>query len=240
MWCLSKGNPMSIHEDEAVKEKMMWNLIKADIAYNRMLFVFLYSVAFITVATNAIYGKLEEALATLAFFSVVVIGITAGIEELKTKRIRFFAGLPLSARHLGILRYIVFVAYWASLMILIWLSSLISQQGQLGLDYLWWILTRIGGMFIWIACMNLSQDSTFIYKARSLGYVLKWTVLLFGVFGGPFVYFVTNPRYQSDIIFFFVSNIFQNPTGAIALFLLSLGLMVLSVVVYEQRRSYTE
>jgi hypothetical protein len=219
---------------------MMWNLIKADIAYNRILFVFLYSVIFIAVAINAVFGNVEEALATLMFFSVVVIGITAGIEEMKTKRIRFFAGLPLSAMHLGILRYLVFVAYWASLMMLLWLSSLISRQGQVGLDYLWWILTRTGGMFIWITCMNLSQDFIFVYKTKSLGYFFKWTVLLFGVFGGPLVYFVTNVRYQSDPVFFFISNMFQNSTGALALFLFSMGLMALSVVIYQQRRSYTE
>jgi len=218
----------------------MWKMIKADIAYDRILFIFLYSLVFLAVATNAIFGKLEEALATLMFFSVVVIGITAGIEEMKTKRIRFFAGLPMPVRQLGILRYPVFVAYWVSLMILIWLSSLISRNGQIGLDYLWWVLTRTGSVFIWIACMNLSQDFTFIYRTKSLGYIIKWTVLLFGVFGGPFVYFVTNTRYQSDLIFFFVSDIFQNHTGALALFLLSLGLMVLSVLVYERRRTYTE
>jgi hypothetical protein len=218
----------------------MWNMIKADIAYNRVLFIFLYPVVFIAVATNALFGKLEEALATLMFFSVVVIGVTAGIEEIKAKRIRFFAGLPIPVRQLGILRYPVFVAYWASLMILIWLSSLISQNAHIGLDYLWWILIRTGSVFIWIACMNLSQDFTFFYKTKSPGYVLKWAVLLFGVFGGPFVYFVTNLWYQSDPIFSFISDIFLNPTGALALFLLSLGLMALSVVVYHQRKSYTE
>jgi hypothetical protein len=132
------------------------------------------------------------------------------------------------------------VAYWGSLMILIWLSSLISQSAHIGLDYLWWILTRTGAMFIWIVCMNLSQDFRFYYKTKSLGYILKWTVLLFGVFGGPLVYFVTNVRYQSDLVFFFVSNIFQNPPGALALFLLSISLMALSVYVYEHRKSYTE
>jgi hypothetical protein len=218
----------------------MWRLIKADVAYDSVLFVFLYAVAILASAANAIFGNLEEALATLMFFSVVVIGITAGIEEMRTKRIRFLAGLPVPARNLGMLRYPVFVAYWGSLMILIWLSSLISQPAPLGLDYLWWILTRTGAMFIWIACMNLSQDFTFCYKTKSLGYILKWTVLLFAVLGGPFIYFVTNVRYQSDIVFFFVSNMFQNSTGALALFLFSLGLMVLSVVVYVKRRSYTE
>ena len=218
----------------------MWNMIKADIAYTRNLFIFLYSVVFFAVGTNAVVGKLEEGLATLLFFSVVVIGVTAGIEEIKTKRIRFFAGLPVPIRQLGMFRYSVFVPYWLSLMILLWLSTLISQKGQIGFDYLWWILTRSAAVFIWIACMNLSQDSTFVYKSRFLGYLFKWTVLLFGVFGGPFIYFVTNSRYQSDPIFSFMLDVFQTPPGALALFLFSLGLIALSVLVYEQRKSYTE
>ncbi len=218
----------------------MWNMIKSDIVYNRVLFIFLYSVVFITVVTNAIIGNQEEQIAILMFFSVVVIGVTAGIEEIKSKRIRFFTGLPVPVRQLGLFRYPVFVAYWASLMILLWLSTLISRQAQIGLDYLWWILTRTGGVFIWIACMDLSQDFPFCYKAKGPGYILKWTALLFGIFGGPFVYFVTNVRYQSDPIFSFVSDVFLAPTGAVALFLLSLGLMALSVFIYEMRKSYTE
>ena len=218
----------------------MWKMIKADIVYNRVLFISLYFVIFVASATNALSGNLEEALAILMFFSVVVIGITAGIEELRTKQIRFFAGLPISARQLGIFRYPVFVTYWISLMLLLWFSTLISRQGQVGLDYLWWILTRTGSMFIWIASMNLSQDFTHVYRTKGLGYILKWTVLLLGVIGGPFVYFVTNVRYQTDVVFFFVSDMFQNSIGALALFLLSLGLMVYGVFVYEQRRSYTE
>jgi hypothetical protein len=197
-------------------------------------------VVFIAVVTNAIIGNLEEQLSTLMFFSVVVIGITAGIEEIKTKRIRYFTLLPVPVRQLGIFRYSVFVPYWSSLMILLWLSTLISQKGHVSLDYLWWILTRTGSVFIWIACMNLSQDSTFVYKSKGLGYLLKWMVLLFGVFGGPFIYFVTNFRYQSDPIFSFVSDVFFSPTGALGLFLLSISLMVLSIYIYELRKSYKE
>jgi hypothetical protein len=225
--------------DEA-KEKEMWKLMKADITYNKVLFVFLYTVVFFAVVTNVIMGNLEEQMATLMFFSVVVIGVTAGIEEIKTKQIRFFAGLPVPARKLGIFRYPVFVAYWTSLMILLWLSTLISQQGHVGLDYLWWILTRSGAVFVWIACMILSQDFPFCYRVKVLGYALKWAVLLFGVFGGPLVYFVTNPREQQEPFFSSLSDVFLTPTGALGLFLLSLGMMALSVLVYEQRKSYTE
>jgi hypothetical protein len=219
---------------------MMWELIKSDIAYNRVLFIFLYAVVFVAVVSNAIIGNLEEQLAILMFFSVVVIGVTAGLEEIKSKRIRFFARLPVPVRHLGILRYPVFAAYWMSLMILLWLSTLISRQAHIGLDYLWWILTRTGSVFTWIACMDLSQDFPFCYKTKGPGYFFKWVVLLFGVFGGPFVYFVTNVRYQSDPIFSFVLDVFLTPAGALGLFLLSITLMALSVFVYEMRKSYTE
>lgn len=218
----------------------MWNIIKADIAYNGVLFVILYSVVLIAAVMNAIIGNLEEQLAILMYFSVVVIGVTAGLEEIKSKRIRFITGLPLPVRHLGILRYPVFAAYWASLMVLLWLSSLISRQGHIGLDYLWWILTRTGAVFIWIACMDLSQDFPFCYKTKGPGYFFKWLVLLLGVFGGPFVYFVTNFRYQSDPIFSFVSDVLLTPTGALGLFFLSIALMALSIFVYEMRKSYAE
>ena len=218
----------------------MWKMIKADITYNKVLFIALYTMVCAAAVTNAVKGNLEEQLATLMFFSVVVIGVTAGIEELKTKQIRFLAGLPVPARKLGIFRYPVFVAYWISLMILLWLSTLISRQSHVGLDYLWWIVTRSGTVFVWIACMNLSQDFPFCYREKVLAYALKWTVLLFGVFGGPLVYFVTNPREQQEPFFSFFADVFLTPTGALGLFLLSLGLMALSVLVYEQRKSYTE
>ncbi len=219
---------------------MMWKMMKADIAYDRVLFIFLYAVVFIAAAINVVFGNLEEQLSTLMFFSVVVIGITSGIEEIKTKRIRLLAGLPVPIGQQGIFRYSVFVPYWVSLMILLWLSILISQHGHVSLDYLWWLLTRSGAMFIWIACMNLSQDLPFLFKTKGPGHVLRWMNLLFGVFGGPFIYFVTNFRYQSDPIFSFVSDVLLTPTGALGLLFFSLSLIALSVYVYERRKSYTE
>lgn len=218
----------------------MWKMMKADIAYNGILFVILYSMLLLASLANAIKGNLEEQLATLMFFSVVVIGITAGVEEIKTKRIRFLAGLPMPVKRLALFRYSVFVPYWISLMVFLWISSLVSRGALVGIDYFWWILTRTAAVFIWIASMNLSQDIVFVYRTKIPGYTLKWVVLLIGVFGGPFVYFVTNFRYQSDPIFSFMSDIFSNPSGAMAIFLLSLSMIVVSNLVYGRRRSYTE
>jgi len=218
----------------------LWKMIKADVVYNRALFVFLYTVVFLAVATNAVMGRLEEQLSILMFFSVVVTGVTAGIEEIKSKRIRYFAGLPIPVRQLGIFRYSVFVPYWLSLMVLLWISTLISQKTPIDLEYTWWVLTRTGSMFIWIACMNLIQDFPFCYQKKGVGYFLKWTVLLLAVFGGPLIYFATNTRQQTEPFFASLSGVFIDPAGALGLFLLSFALMVLSVIIFEKRKSYTE
>jgi hypothetical protein len=218
----------------------MWRMIKADIAYNRTLFFILYSVLFVAVVINAVRPGFAEILSSLMFFSVVMIGIVAGIEEVKTKRVRFFSGLPIAVRQMGIMRYPVFVTYWVSLMVLLYLSILLSRQGHVGLDYLWWILTRTGSLFIYVACMDLGQDLPFCLKDKGTGLALKWIAILFGIFGGPFVYFATNSRRPSDQIFKVLSEFFGTPADAIGLVLLSLGLMVLSIWVYEQRKSYTE
>ncbi len=218
----------------------MWRMIKADIAYNRVLFIVLYSVISVAVVINSIRPGFAEILSSLMFFSVVMIGIVAGIEEVKTKRVRFFSALPVALRQLGILRYPVFVAYWLSLMVSLYLSSLLNRQGHVGLDYLWWILTRTGSMFIMVACMDLGQDLTFCVKDKGSGLALKWIAILFGILGGPFVYFATNPRRESDKIFKALSEFFETSAGAIGLLLLSLGLMALSIWIYEQRKSYVE
>lgn len=218
----------------------MWKLIKADLEYNRTLFIFLYSIIFVSVLANSIRGDLEEYLAILMFFSVVLIGILVGTEEVKTKRIRFLSELPLPVRQLGILRYPVFVTYWFSLMVLLWLSSLVSQQGHLGLDYLWWILTRTGSMFLMVAFMDLGQDLPFCVKDKGPGIALKSIAILFGIIGGPFIYFATNAGRQSDPIFISLSEIFITASGAIGLFVFSLLLILVSIYVYEQRQSYTE
>ena len=133
----------------------MWKMIKAEIAYKKTLFIALYAFIFAVFIRNCIWQGQEVSSSILMFFSVVVIGIVAGLEEIKTKRIRFFAEFPLSVRQIGALRYPVLAAYWLSLMVLLWLSSLISQQGHRGLEYLWWILTRTGAMFLWITSLYL-------------------------------------------------------------------------------------
>jgi hypothetical protein len=215
-------------------------MIKADIAYNRILFIFLYTVILSAAAANSMLGGLEDMLATLMFFSVAFIGIVAGTEETKTNRIRFFAALPVPARHLGILRYPVFTAYWFSLMILLWLSSLVSQKGLLGLSYLWGILVKTGSVFILVACMGLVQDLAFCVRRKIVNYEIRGLAILFAIFGGPCIYFTTPFNQQADSFTRAVSEIFLTPSGAFGLFLFSLGLVVLNIYTYEWRKSYTE
>jgi len=218
----------------------MWKLIKADIEYNRSLFAFLYTGIILAAVINSFMGGREEYLAVLMFFSVVIIGVTAGLEEMNSKRIRLYTGLPVPIRRLGIFRYPVFTVYWISLMVLLWISTLIGQPTAPRPDLFLWLVTRTSTLLIWIACMNLAQDLPFCINSKSAGYFLKWICNLGGAFAGPLIFFLSNPRFQSDPFFASVAARYNTAPWALGWLLLSLGLMVFSVFIYQQRRSYTE
>lgn len=217
----------------------MWRLIKADIEYNRSLFAFLYTVIFLAVIANFVLGGREEYLTQLMFITIVVIGVTAGLEEMKTKRIRIYSGLPVPIRSLGIFRYPVFIAYWISLMVLLWLSTWIGQSDPQP-DILFWLMTRSSTVFIWIACMNLAQDLPFCYNSKGAGHFFKWTCNIIGTFAGPLVFFATNPRNLDDSFLVAIAAWFNRAPGALSWLGLSLALMALSVWVYQRRRAFTE
>jgi hypothetical protein len=120
----------------------MWPLLKAEIFYNKAVFITLYSIIVPAAALNAILGGLEEHVSRLMLVSVGLLGIVIGTEEIKTKRIRLSVQLPISIRQNGIMLFPVFFMYWMSLMVVLWISSLISRQGSLSLDYLWFILVK--------------------------------------------------------------------------------------------------
>lgn len=217
----------------------MWKLLKADIEYNRSLLVFLYTAIILASVLNSFLGGGVEYLAALMFFSVAIIGVTAGLEEMKTKRIRLFAGLPVKAQTLGIFRYPVFITYWLSMMVLLWLSGLLGPADP-GPDFFWWLLTRSSTVFVWIACMNLGQDLPFSCSSKGSGYFLKWTFNLGGAVAGPMLYFATNPRSHPDKVFSALAAVFNSAAGALSWFVLSLVLTAISVVVYQRRRAFTE
>lgn len=231
---------MSNHKQIENRKGHMWQLIKTDIVYNKAVFVVLYGIIFCAVILNAIWGGLEEGVSRLMLVSVGLLGIVTGSEEKKTKRIRLFAQLPLRVREHGIMRFPVLSLYWLSLMVLLWISSLVSRQGDLGLDYLWFLLTKTGLILILAACMTISQDVPFCFTQRVPGIVLGVLTILCAI-GAAFLYFFATifEEWPASITRF-LAHIFITPVGALGLLLAGLLGVLLSIFVFENRKAYTE
>jgi hypothetical protein len=218
----------------------MWPLLKAEIFYNKAVFITLYGIIVPAAALNAILGGLEEHVSRLMLVSVGLLGIVIGSEEIKTKRIRLPVQLPIPIRQNGIMRFPVFFMYWMSLMVVLWISSLISRQGSLSLDYLWFILVKTALILVVVSCMGIGQDVPFCFIQRAPGDILRVLAKLCAV-GASFLYFFSTPFEDwpppvTDAL----ANIFITPAGALGLLFLGFGLAVFSVIVFERRRSYFE
>ncbi len=218
----------------------MWQLIKADIVYNKAVFIAFYGFIIAAAVLNAIFGELEEHISRLMLVSVGLLGIIFGSEEIKTKKIRLSVLLPIPIRQNGILRLPVISMYWAGLMVIIWISSLISQQGNLNLFYLWFILVKTALILAIVSCMSIGQDAPFCFVRRVPGDVLRLLAKLCAV-GAAFLYFFSTPFEDwPPVLTGFLSKIFISPTGALGMLIFSSGLVALSVFVFERRKAYTE
>lgn len=218
----------------------MWKLIKTDIVYNQAIFIVLFGVVIATAVLNAIFGELEEHVSRLMLVSVGVLGLVSGTEEIKTKRIRLPVQLPISIRMNGILRFPVISMCWMSFMVILWISSLISRQGDLSLTYLWFILAKTALILAMVSCMSIGQDVPFCFVQRVPGDILKILAKLCAI-GAAFLYFFSTPFEDwPPVVIEFLSAILISPAGALGLLVLGFGLVALSVFVFERRKSYTE
>lgn len=218
----------------------LWQLVKTDVAYNQSVFIALYGILVPAAVLNAVLGGLEEHISRLMLVSVGLLGIIIGSEEIKTKRIRLPVQLPVAIRKNGMMRFPVVSMYWVSLMLMLWISSLISRQGDLTLSYLWFILVKSALIMIVVSCMGIGQDVPFCFIRRITGDIFKISAKLCAV-GAAFLYFFSTPFEDwPPGVTVFLSKIFISPAGALGLFVFGLGLILLSVFVFEHRKSYAE
>ncbi len=183
------------------------------------------------------------ALVLLFLFWMAVVASGAGE---KNKKIRFMAALPLSVRKFGIYRVVIGMAHLALMLLLFSLSSLISQRGHLGFDYLWWMLTKAGSILVFGGFGGLSAELYWCVRDKKWGQPLMRGIvgpLILGIMiASLFLYLFTipGPAFYRGWLLPGLSEFFLTFKGAFGLFLFSLALIALNVYVYEQRRSYTD
>jgi hypothetical protein len=227
----------------------MWKLFSLDSDYNRFLNIIQWPVILILVAANSIRGGLERTAAIIMFWLFMFITLVVGTEYVKTKRIRLLAGLPLPVRTLSLYRCFGIVIGWSTWMALLLFSSLISRGGHLGLDYLWWICTKTGSIFIFAGGINLATSMCFFVRDRKLGKCLMYWIVcpflwLVSCIAGPFLYlFISETAYGQHgqrIFWTPLSEIVRTVPGAFGVLLAGFIFLALDAYVFERRRSFVE
>ena len=223
----------------------MWKLMQADFRYNRIMNFCLYGVFFFFAFVNAIVGKMERQL-SIIMLVLVWLAVMVSYEEIKNRKIRFLATLPVSTRVMGIYRIGAFVCWWLGMLLMLFLSTLVSRHDHIGLNYVWWLLALTGCIFLFVGFGTISVDLYYCVKDRKWGREIMnlivsplLTILLFAEYG---LYIITfSGSRLSDIISpnGFIKAILASP-WAIVLFLFGCGLLVLTVLAYERRMSYTD
>ena len=225
----------------------MWKLIKADLYYNRVIYIGIIAIIFLFALANSILGGMESLIA-FGILGMLWLGASAaGVLEQKAKKIRFIAALPLSLRQLAIYKNTLFLLPWGGMFFLLFLSSLISQHGRLSLDYLWWILTKIGSIILFVTFGNLSKDAYFCLKDKKWGRpAMAWIIgpllYAFSFAAGIALYMFTVPgpaTFRGWLLPGLSETLLSFP-GAFGLLLLSLALLASGIYVYTRRKSYTE
>ena len=223
----------------------MWRLISANEEYHYLLGVLSWSTILALAISNSIFGAMEEVMAVILFLAAMIFGGGESAESAKTKRIRMLSTLPVSVRKLGLFHQCGLLIGWTLWMTLLAFSSLISQRGSLSPDYGWWILTRIGCMFLFAGFWDLANNLFFCVREKKPDKtVMAWVVsplLGMAAIAGAILYFVTNS--PGDNPFGFLNSIadlsFTLP-GSLGILLFSLIIVALNVFAYERRRSFLE
>ena len=211
----------------------MWKLIKAEFNYNKILYIILFGILIFFFLVNFIWEGREQILAIIIFFLTFT-----SADRYNTSLIRFRSGLPISVRKLGIIRYAGLVILWFLWAIMLFLSSLISHQGQIGMDYICWILTKIGSIFFSFGCLNLSLNISYCMKSTrhaSPLLVITSFLALSGALIGVLIFFTSYPAPNIT-----PNGILSTFPASFGLFLIGLVMIVLDIYVFGLRKSYLE
>jgi hypothetical protein len=228
----------------------MWKLLSTDSGYYQFLNYIQLPVILTLVVVNSIWGNLEGAITVAMFILAMIFGAAIGFGErvAKSRRIRLLAGLPVPVRSLGLYGHFGTVVGWCAWMALLSLSSLISKRGHLDLNYLYWIVAKIGGIFIFAGGISLPKNLFFCVRDRKFEKHLIQNVvspvLMILSFFGWFLYLfvdeggldVHGPR----VFWARLTEIVHTFPGAFSVLLAGCMLLALDVYFFERRRSYLD
>jgi hypothetical protein len=230
----------------------MWNLLKAEISYNRIYLLIAYCIAIPTlilflILEGGIYRMSHSDPPVVVLFHQIllmtvvfplVIGIA--IDRKNTKRARLNAQLISPIRGLGLIYMSIPILFWLSIVFLYWLFLVVGSSSVIKSQFIWQTVALTGFMFF-AAGIALYPDLKYCLKRKSeihvaniLGPVIGTVLAL--LYYASIMPQVKNIKHLNAVI----PDLGSSPVGAIVALAFGILMAVLGIVIVGYRKSYTE
>ncbi len=215
----------------------MWQIIKAELRYNR---IFLVSLYFATLGMWVLYLFDPAGLFQLFGIPGLFLMIALFTGATKEKRERFHALLPVSLKHCRIAGLLSYAVLFHAGILSGWATQFLRERAALANEFItfWGVLT-LNGLTISIFFILAIRFDLKNYAEKKYLWIAN-TALVAALLVTFSVYFLAkfssnNNRAIYELIRDFA---FYSPAVAVAINVVCAGLMYLSVVIYTGRKSY--
>lgn len=219
----------------------IWRMVKADLFYNRAIFIVLYTIFLIFTVFNVIYGRLERFMLQIILFSIALIGIFTGNEEAKSKGTRRMMLVPVSIGRIAAGRQVILVLYIFSLMSLLIFSSLLAGQGWPEQGFLLRVVSMSGLLFIITSCMDIFFNLKFIMPGSGSSIIVRGLVLAVAITSvAIYILFmnIVGKRYSG--LARTLTSVFAGFPAAWLIFAAGAVLVALTSVVFKARKEFVD
>jgi hypothetical protein len=161
----------------------------------------------------------------------------------KEKIDRFHILLPISVRQIGVVRVILLIGFWTTILLVFILSNVVVGNLQNNPALIWNALSLTGFVLVVNSVPYLQRDLANIFTSKGQRFVLSvvWVIL---VMIGYVLFVLLVMPVESfgslDVAKEFITMNIITPGGAFLFFLLGLGLTILTIVLFGKRQLYIE
>ena len=219
----------------------IWSLVKADLGYNTTLFIILYANFLIVSLVNVSLGGLERFLLLILLFSLAMLGIFAGNEEVKTRSTRRMMLVPVAIGRIAVYRQAILVGFVLSLMGQVVLSSLLAGKGWPEPGFISRVIAMTGLLFIVTSLMDIFFNLQFSISNPGASVIVRGLVLIAAISAAAvYIFFVNILGQRQGRLARSLTAVLAGPTSAVLVLAAGLGLVVLTIVVFRARHRFTE
>jgi hypothetical protein len=229
----------------------MWKIIKADFKYQKFVFIFPYAIVLLAIIANVSQGWRHhehdmQGVRTVMASMTGIIFLAKSFIIAKEKRYRFITLLPLKQWKIALTRVLFIILIWLSFLAMYWLGSAVIRPYRADI-LIWDTLSFTGLVLLANSIIFIYYDLLYTLTNKKQKVILGFIFLLL-VLIGYIVFFLFGVDEQSWNIF---KNLFlpyksdfssfsSNYIGAIVILSIGFIMTILSVIVFKQRKTYTQ